>query len=281
MAKPRQNTQNALLDKRLNADYKIITSIARGAMSEIYLARRNTDPQPLVIKMLDLHNPVGDASIERFVTEAELLASLNDRAVVKMFDYQVTDNCAFIVMEFLSRGNLTRRIGAETSVEVAVDYITQIIHGLDAIHRSGVVHRDIKPANIMFRTDESLTLIDFGIAQRLTNQTNGSDDPKTTEQVIGTAVYMSPEQGKGLKVDERADIYSAGIIFYELLTGERPFFSEDPLEVIDQHINDDIPPLPKHLDRFQSITNKMMAKDVADRYQSAAEILPTLGPSHH
>ena len=131
-------------------------------------------------------------------------------------------------MEFFSRGDLKQRMERELSPEIAINYMTHIAYGLAAIHKIGIIHRDLKPANIMFRGDDSLALADFGISKRI----DANEDLTTMGQILGTPHYMSPEQGEGRLVDIRSDIYSAGVLLFELLTGEKPFKGSTPASLI-------------------------------------------------
>jgi serine/threonine-protein kinase PpkA len=148
-------------------------------------------------------------------------------------------------------------------------YMSYIAYGLEAIHGIGVLHRDLKPANIMFRGDDTMALADFGISKRI----QGGTDLTTIGQVLGTPHYMSPEQGEGKFVDFRSDLYSTGVILYEMLTGQKPFTANTPAAVIYQHVHAEIPRLPLPLARYQRIIDKSMAKDPADRYQTAREMI--------
>jgi serine/threonine-protein kinase PpkA len=155
---------------------------------------------------------------------------------------------------------------------VAFNYLTHVAYGLEAIHSVGIVHRDLKPANIMFRGDDSLALADFGISKNIET----GADLTTIGQVLGTPHYMSPEQGEGKFVDYRSDLYSAGVMLYELLTGQKPYKANTPSGVIYQHVHADIPQLPRELSRYQDIINRALAKCPDDRYQTARELINVL-----
>jgi serine/threonine protein kinase len=137
-----------------------------------------------------------------------------------------------------------------------------------------VIHRDLKPANVMFRGDDSLALADFGISKKLDSGSNLT----TLGQIMGTPHYMSPEQGEGIADDIRTDLYSAGVMLYELLTKEKPFSAPSPAALIYKHIHEDIPRLPEQLSQFQGIIDKLLAKKVDDRYSSASELIAALTP---
>jgi serine/threonine protein kinase len=150
--------------------------------------------------------------------------------------------------------------------------MTHITYGLDAIHSIGVIHRDLKPANIMFRGDDSLALADFGISKKL----GGVTELTTVGQVLGTPHYMSPEQGEGKPLDYRSDLYSAGVLLYELLAGVKPFTGHTAAALIYQHVHSEIPRLPAELDHYQDIIDRVLAKNPDDRYQTAKEFIRDL-----
>lgn len=256
----------------ISAAYRFVRLIGQGAMSKVYLAERESDQLSMVLKVLEITPSTDDISVFRFIQEAEMIAGLNSPFVVKVYDYGLTNNYAFIAVEFFSRGDLKQRMELNLSPDIVLSYLTHIAYGLDAIHKIGIVHRDLKPANIMFRGDDSLALADFGISKRL----NVTADLTTLGQVLGTPHYMSPEQGEGKRVDERADIYSAGVLLYELLMKEKPYTASTPAALIYQHIYANIPELPKNLSMFQEIIDKTLAKRPEDRYQSAAELIQKL-----
>ncbi|MCG8325627.1 MAG: protein kinase [Thiotrichales bacterium] len=258
--------------QRLEIGYKFVRQIGQGAMSTVYLAERIEDRQTVVLKVLDLTKVIDPSLIERFRLEAELIAEVNSPFVVKIYDHGITDEYGFIAMEFFSRGDLKQRMEMGLTPEVAINYLTHIAYGLDAIHKTNVIHRDLKPANIMFRGDDSLALADFGISKRL----NDSNDLTAAGQILGTPHYMSPEQGEGEEIDARADLYSVGVLFYEFLTRKKPFFAETPSALIYQHVHADIPRLEGELEMYQPLLEKMLAKAPGDRFQSAAEMIQIL-----
>lgn len=252
--------------------YKFVRMIGEGAMSKVYLAERLSDGLSLVLKVLDLTKVKQQSLVVRFVQEAKLIAAIQSPFVVRIYEHGLTETYGFIAMEFFPRGDLKQRMELKPSPEIAITYMTHIAYGLDAIHSAGIIHRDLKPANIMFRGDDSLALADFGISKKLDQEM----DLTTVGQVLGTPVYMSPEQGTGKDIDHRSDLYSAGILLYELLTGERPYQANTPAALIYKHIYDPIPRLPAALERYQAIIDKAMAKDPGDRYQSAREFIAVL-----
>lgn len=264
--------KGALPDQNLDIGYKFVRLIGEGAMSHVYLAERVADKKSLVLKVLDLTRTDDQTLVQRFLLEAELIAKLNSPFVVHIYEHGMTDSYGYIAMEFFSRGDLKQRMELHISTEIAINYMTHISYGLAAIHRIGVVHRDLKPANVMFRGDDSLALADFGISKQIEN----SGGLTSIGQVLGTPHYMSPEQGEALAVDSRSDIYSAGVLLFELLTGEKPFSAQTPAAMIYQHVNGPIPVLPDELSQYQHIINKTLAKKPIDRYQTAMELVYVL-----
>ncbi|MGK0296889.1 MAG: DNA-binding response OmpR family regulator/tRNA A-37 threonylcarbamoyl transferase component Bud32 [Gammaproteobacteria bacterium] len=259
-------------EQDLNAGYRFVRLIGQGGMSKVYLAERTGDSQSLVLKIIDLSDVNDEKLVARFLQEAELIAELHTPFVIKIFEYGLTNNYGFIAMEFFPRGDLKQRMELNLTPEVALNYMTHVSYGLDAIHSIGVVHRDLKPANIMFRGDDSLAIADFGISKRI----EGSSSMTTIGQIIGTPHYMSPEQAEGIPVDHRCDIYSAGVMIFEFLAGQKPYTAMTPAALIYQHVHADIPQLPENLSQYQEIIDKTMAKSPLDRYQSAKELIDVL-----
>ncbi len=255
-----------LVEQDVPTHYRIIREIGRGAMSRVHLAERN-DGATAVVKVLDQAVVNDGAARRRFELEGELLTSLNSRYVAKIFDYGFTGGVAYLVMEFFGRGDLKQRLDHGVRPQDAALYLYNIARGLEAIHSVGIVHRDLKPANVMFRGDESMALVDFGIAKRL-------GDPDLTElgTVVGTPHYMSPEQATGIAADPRSDLYSAGMIFYELLTGCKAFAGDSLGAVIYQHLHHQVPELTGSLAPYQPLMAKLSAKAPDDRLQSARQL---------
>ncbi|HIF50134.1 MAG TPA: response regulator [Thiotrichaceae bacterium] len=264
----------SVLDTSLNIGYKFVRMIGEGAMSKVYLAERVKDKMTLVLKVLDLtrvkvHEP---KLIQRFIQEAKLISELNSPFVVKIFDHGLTEEYGYIAMEFFSRGDLKQRAELGLDHEIATIYATHIAYGLEQIHAINVVHRDLKPANLMFRGDDSLVLADFGISKKL----DEINDITTMGKILGTPHYMSPEQGEGASVDARTDLYSLGVLYYELLTGKKPFSAATAAALIYQHVHAPIPTLPDELKQYQSIIDLLLAKKADDRMQTARELIIAL-----
>jgi tRNA A-37 threonylcarbamoyl transferase component Bud32/FixJ family two-component response regulator len=252
--------------------YRFVRLIGQGSSSRVYLAERTTDATTLVLKVIDIRGVQDNQVIERFMREAEIVSAIRSPYVVHFYDYGLTQTYGYIAMEFFTRGDLKQRIEHGVAVNDALNYLRHIALGLHAIHAQGIVHRDLKPGNIMFRADDSLALADFGISKRL-NQTS---DLTNLGSVLGTPNYLSPEQALGQSADHRADLYSAGVILYEMLTGRKPYRAENASALVYQHVHADLPQLPEPLRRFQPLVARLLAKDCEDRVPTAAALVDAL-----
>lgn len=251
--------------------YRLIRELGRGGMSRVYLAEDNRDGKEVAIKVLDMETIEDDRMIERFIREYSMLSSVDNQHIVKILDQTFTDEYAFIIMERFQGGDLTRRIRKGLMPNQAIEYLRQIAEGLQAIHSEGIVHRDLKPGNILFRADETLALLDFGLAQ-----TDDDDDLTKHGEVYGTPSYVSPEQARGKRVDSRSDIYSTGIIFFQMLTKKKPYRADNPMAMFYKHVHAEVPKLPSKFSNYQALLDKMLAKSPDDRLQTAAELTAAL-----
>lgn len=250
--------------------HSFIAELHSGDLSSVYLAQEHGSQRRRVFKILK-HMPDSGSSnlFDRFLQEYEIIANIDHPNVVRIYDLGIADDHAFIAMEYLAGGSLAKRLRRAVSRAEAVDYARQIARALDAIHRAGVLHRDLKPANVMFRDDDSVALIDFGLAKQMKLEAAITG----TGQIFGTPYYMSPEQGHADPVDERSDIYSLGCLFYEMLTGKRPFVADSPMAVIYQHAHAPRPVLIDGFRELQPLLDRMLAIAPAERFQSAAELI--------
>lgn len=255
--------------------YRIIKPLTRGMSSSVLLAHSEELNKEVVLKVL-LQIPESKteaaSAFERFIQEYEVITKLNHPNIVKIFAHGASADQAFIAMEYFERGDLKKRLKEVMPASMAITYMRQMAEAIQTLHQVGILHRDLKPANVMVREDDSIALIDFGLAK----QTQVDIDLTLTGEIFGTPYYMSPEQGHGDSVDERSDLYSLGVIFYEMLMGKKPYVAATPLAVIYKHSHADIPLVAGKFSRYQDLINRLMAKDPADRVQSAQDLLDYL-----
>ena len=254
------------------AGYRIKDELGRGGMATVYLAVQESVLREVALKVM---SPVlrADPSFgERFMREARIAANLHHRHVVAIHDVGVHEDYHYIAMEYLSGGDIKARFRDRMSLADCLRVTSEIADALDYAHAKGFVHRDIKPDNILFREDGSAVLTDFGIARA----TDSSTQMTRTGAVVGTPHYMSPEQARGRPLDHRSDLYSLGIVFYEMATGRLPYEAGDSLAVGIKHITEPIPALPEKLEALQPFLNKILAKDREQRYQTGASIVADL-----
>ncbi len=248
--------------------YRIERIIGKGAMSTIYLAVQESLDRRVALKVLAPDLAAEPTFNKRFVKEGKIIAKLGHPHIVTIYDTGAYQDYSYIAMEYLEAGTLKERIKAGLSPEQAVKVLVQIAQALGYAHRQNCIHRDIKPANILFRDEETAVLSDFGIAKNLEDKTQLT----AAGWRIGTPNYMSPEQALGKPVDARCDLYSLGVVFYEALTGNRPYKGADPFETAILHVKGPIPTLPEPLRRFQPVLERLLAKAPEARFASAEEL---------
>ncbi len=249
--------------------YDVKRTIGRGGMATVYLAIQQSLEREIVLKTLNTtHDESGDF-FERFLKEGRIIASLRHPHIVTIFDIGSADDLVYISMEYVDGGDLRGKIENRLAPVRGLDLLNKIGQALDYAHKKGIVHRDVKPANILFRSDGTPLLGDFGIAKDFTVD----NELTSTGTILGSPFYMSPEQAEGLPVDGRTDIYSLGVIFYEMLTGERPYDGDSAIKVIMKHIQAPVPQLPPELDQFQPLLNRLMAKNRDQRIPDAGQLV--------
>jgi len=250
--------------------YRFIRRIGSTEHSGVYLAEREATHLKVVLKVLrqTQEHVDGIGIFDRFLQEYETIAGMDHPNIVRIYDLGVSDTHAHIAMEYLDGGDLRQKIENGLKELEAVDYLRQIASALAAVHRNHVLHRDLKPGNIMLRKDGSVALIDFGLAKGAKLEMAITDKG----EIFGTPYYMSPEQGHGSDVDSRSDIYSLGVIFFEMLTGDKPYKAGSAMGIIYKHAREPVPLLPPRLAKYQSLINMMLAKLPEDRLQNAAEL---------
>lgn len=263
--------------------HRFVREIAAGGTSMVYLAESERAGEMVVLKVLREAPEAGDAQVQfaRFLQEYELISKIRHPNVVRIYDLGIADDHAYIAMEYFPLGDLRAHIASALSPSAAVGYLAQMAGALQVVHAVGVLHRDLKPGNIMLRADGSLAIIDFGLAKQaeLTVEITG------TGEIFGTPYYMSPEQGHGQELDVRSDLYSLGVIFYEMLTCKKPYLATTPMAVIFMHGNAPLPVLEDRLALYQPILNRLLAKQPQDRFANAGDLLahiqqlPGVGPA--
>ena len=272
-----------LIGKRLDGRYSIESLVGVGGMANVYRGTDLKTGNQIAVKVLKDEFLDNEELVRRFKNESKAISLLNHPNIVKVYDVSVSENLQYIVMECVEgmtlREYLNERGGKITSRET-VHFIAQILRALDHAHRNGVVHRDIKPQNIMLLDNGQLRMMDFGIARisRAENQLSGG-------KAMGSVHYISPEQAKGDETDCTSDIYSVGVMMYEMLSGHLPFDADDMVEVAIKQISDQPKSLheiaPEVPNALVEITEKAMAKLPQNRYASAREMLDALDTYVH
>ncbi len=247
--------------------YKIIRHIAEGGMASVYLATQESLGRHVVIKQLKKFNDVYQSA--RFHHEGRIIASLNHRNIITIYDIGVIGERYYISMEYLEGGDLEEKMRSGMSAPAALNLLSVIGNCLDFLHEKDIIHRDIKPANILFHKDGTPILTDFGVAKQQEVDINLTGDGSA----MGSPYYISPEQAECKQLDGRADIYSLGIILYEILTGSKPYTGDSYIETIVAHLSNPIPVLPPELECYQELIDRMIAKDRNDRFSCAGEMV--------
>jgi serine/threonine-protein kinase len=263
---------DTLLNTLFDGRYRIVRKLGTGGMANVYLAEDEVLGRRVAIKILNDRHAGDDQFVERFRREAKNAASLSHPNIVSIYDRGEAEGTYYIAMEYLDGRSLKELIVARgpAPVHIAIDYARQILAAIRFAHRHGIVHRDIKPHNVLVDAEGRLKVTDFGIARAGTSQMTEAGS------IIGTAQYLSPEQAKGAPVDQTSDLYSVGVVLYELLTGVVPFSGDTPVEIAMKHLS--APPEPPSVKRAEIpreldlVVLRALAKDPADRYQSAEEM---------
>lgn len=255
--------------------YRIVSQIGVGGMATVYKAYQSSMDRNVAIKVLPQQLAESEEFVKRFQQEARIIANLEHPYILPVFDYGEEDGTAYFVMRYLEAGTLKEKMSAGQLSLDEIDHIfTQLTDALGYAHAHKVVHRDLKPANVLVDLNGNLFLTDFGIAKLLE-----SASPRLTQTaaMMGTPAYISPEQVGGLSVDQRSDIYSLGVILYEMVTGSVPFVADTPLAVILKHLNEPLP-LPSIIKPdispfIEQVIVQSLAKDPSDRFNSTGEFV--------
>ena len=252
--------------------YNIIRKIAQGGMASVYLAERSEDKLQVILKILNFIDDETEQLLKRFISEYRLVRKLSHPNIICVYERSFVSNFAYIAMEYCPAGDLSIRLDKALPPETAIFYMRQIANGIGAAHKVGIIHRDLKPGNILFRADDSIAIADFGIAKLQ----NAENYITKTGLSLGTILYISPEQICSETVGSYSDLYSLGIIFYKMLTGEYPFFGSSFEKILKAHLKSRVPRLPGELARFQPVIDGLLAKKPDERFQTAEDFIAEL-----
>ena len=254
--------------------YRFLSHLSSGTMAQVFFAESIATGNKVAIKLLTatpLHNARGIADICNI---SRRLAPLRGTVVVNEIDAGVAASYPYTVLEFLAKGDLRRRLENPFSVGTAIQTMHRLMKALAGLHGQGVCHADLKPDSVFFRADGNVVLIDFNISTLFGRPVRSIG----VSAALGTPTYMSPEQGAGQPIDARSDLYSAGIMFYEMLTCTPPYTAHSAAQTIFHHLHEEVPLLPQKIRYLQPVVDRLMAKLPGERYQSAADVIAALAP---
>jgi DNA-binding response OmpR family regulator len=248
--------------------YTLRLKIGESEKAVVYLASSTHRGHNVALKVSKTlrAEAAGRQFLER---EYTAVMAVRSPLVVEIYDYGIHGGFEYLAMEYLPRGDLKARLQRGVSEQETLHYVAQIAAALQVVHEAGLVHRDLKPPNVMLRDNDSVSLIDFGLARSI----DGTTVSTQTGVLLGSPYYMSPEQAQGEALDARSDFYSLGVICYELLTGQKPYVGGTAMEVLQQHVSAPLPTLPEDLSRYASFLTRLMAKSRGERFATAAEII--------
>jgi len=251
--------------------YRFLYDIAVSAGAQIHLAYSEELGHNVAIKLVPLgHSGAqGPTDADRFERERDLMMRIRHPGVVDIYDWGDHAGFRYIATEYFPAGSLELRLRNLLSTHDVFDIFFQTAGALRAVHGAGLAHRDLKPANVMLRANGEIVLIDFGLAKSVTEDAHLTNPG----EIRGSPFYISPEQALGYHVDQRSDLYSLGVILYEMLVGARPFVGKSVVSILAAHQNDPIPQLPERIARFQSLVDGLLAKDPQQRIPTADKAL--------
>jgi len=253
--------------------YRTLRELGVGGMATVHLAIQESFDREVALKIMSPMFNVDPSFATRFVREARIISQIHHASIVPVHDVGEHQRHQYLSMEYLPGGDLKHRLQKHgPNPAQALNVCRAISSALELAHRKGFVHRDIKPENILFREDGTPVLTDFGIARAIDSGTSLTH----VGTLVGTPAYMSPEQIKGLELDGRSDLYSLGIVLYEMLTGSQPFRADSTLSLALKHISEDLPLLPPSLAQFQSVLDRLTARERENRFANGAAVMEAL-----
>jgi eukaryotic-like serine/threonine-protein kinase len=256
--------------------YRRIRRLASGRLTDLYVGESESAGTLVALKVArDRHEHEQEPTdiFGRFLQEYDIARRIAAPGVVRQYDLGVSDEHAWLVMEYFPRGDLRRRMRAAALTErEALLIAIEVARALASVHAAGVLHRDLKPGNVMLRADGSIALIDFGLSKDIAL----AQDVTDSGIIFGTPHYMSPEQGHAEPVDARSDLYSLGVMLYEMLTREKPFNADNPMAIVYKHRKEPVPRLPGRCAALQPLIERLLAKSPDERYATAAEAAQAL-----
>jgi DNA-binding response OmpR family regulator len=256
--------------------YTILQRIGESEAAAVYLAISEDAGQNVALK-ISKRRHVGDANDTgaraiMFQREFEAIAALDHPSIIDLFDYGIHEGVEYLAMEYFPCGDLKARLQNPLTADEAIAFLREIARSLKIVHEADIIHRDLKPPNVMLRDDGSVVLIDFGLARSVL----GGDSSTRTGVLRGSPYYMSPEQAQGEALDARTDLYSLGVILYEMLAGRKPYLGASAIDVLQQHVMAPVPELPVHHLAYQPLLERLMSKSRDHRFVSCDELLKTL-----
>jgi eukaryotic-like serine/threonine-protein kinase len=256
--------------------YTIRALIGESEKAIVYLAASEALGREVALKVATSEDSGNDQQLlER---EYAAISTIRHPAIVELYDYGVHGGREYLAMEYFPRGDLKARLQQGLTEAEALRYVEHIASALRIVHHAGILHRDLKPPNVMLRENDDVALIDFGLARNLEG---GLQSSTRTGVLRGSPYYMSPEQALGEELDSRTDLYSLGVIFYEMLTGRKPFSGSSAIEVLQEHVNTPVPRLPEAFAHHQPLLSRMLAKARDERFASAEEVIEAVAAARN
>jgi DNA-binding response OmpR family regulator len=251
--------------------YTIRKTIGESEKALVYLARSDKLDTDVALKVTKSENE-DQGEQQQLAREYAALSALRNPAIVTIYDYGANAGREYLAMEYFPRGDLKTRLLRGILEPDALRYLEQIARGLQVVHAAGILHRDLKPPNLMLRENDTIALIDFGLARGV----DGASNATRTGVLRGSPYYMSPEQALGETLDGRTDLYSLGILFYEMITGRKPYTGSSAIDVLQQHVTAPVPQLPHSYVHLQALLEGLIAKSRDDRFASADQAIEAI-----